>query len=227
MTPAERRVATVLLAGPTAGAACPPGVAPADFARALAEDVIDLVSDLAGVEPAVAVEPGGGAAARAMTWPGTAVIEVPADAGPIDVLTVLAATGPPSAGDTTAGPAAAASYALVVAADAPDLPGLVLAKPFSALTDADVAVVPADGGGLVVLAARLPVPGWLAATDVDLDTRDAMALLHAAAPRRRDLAVTPRWHRLRAPADLARLDPGLQGWDATRALLSGARPPPG
>jgi hypothetical protein len=32
---------------------------------------------------------------------------------------------------------------------------------------------------------------------------------------------TPEWRRLRGPADLATLDPALEGWDATRALLGG------
>ena len=45
--------------------------------------------------------------------------------------------------------------------------------------------------------------------------------LRDAAPRRALVAVTPAWHRLRGPADLARLDPALDGWDTTRALLGG------
>ncbi len=83
-----------------------------------------------------------------------------------------------------------------------------------------MAAGPAEGGGLVVLASRLPVPPWLALSGVDLDTPDAVRRLRAAAPRR-DLVVTPRWRRLRTPADIASLDPGLEGWEATRALLSG------
>ena len=41
-----RRAAALLLAGPPAARACPPGIAPAEFARALAEDVADLLADL-------------------------------------------------------------------------------------------------------------------------------------------------------------------------------------
>jgi hypothetical protein len=31
----------------------------------------------------------------------------------------------------------------------------------------------------------------------------------------------PGWHRLRTPDDLRLLDPGLEGWENTRALLEG------
>jgi hypothetical protein len=62
------------------------------------------------------------------------------------------------------------------------------------------------------------VPDWF--PDLDLDTAEPLAV-RAAAPRSGAVAVTPGWHRLRGPADLARLDPALEGWDATRALLGG------
>lgn len=66
---------------------------------------------------------------------------------------------------------------------------------------------------------RLPVPEWLPPLDLD---RTVPATVRAAAPRPGDLAVTPAWRRLRGPADLATLDPAVEGWEATRALLSGA-----
>ena len=83
-----------------------------------------------------------------------------------------------------------------------------------------MAAVPADGGGLVVLAARLPAPGWLP-DGITLDTPDAVDRVRGAAPSRRDFAVAASWRRLRTPGDLARLDPGLEGWETTRALLAG------
>ncbi len=98
----------------------------------------------------------------------------------------------------------------------------MIAKPFSALSSATVAVTPADGGGAVVLAGRLPVPGWLVAAGAGFDDRDLAERLQEAAPRRRDVRITPAWHRLRTPADVVRLDPGLEGWEATRALLEGS-----
>jgi hypothetical protein len=33
--------------------------------------------------------------------------------------------------------------------------------------------------------------------------------------------VAPAWRRLRGPDDLATLDPAVEGWDTTRALLGG------
>ena len=38
-----------------------------------------------------------------------------------------------------------------------------------------------------------------------------------ATPRGTDVAPAASWHRLRSPEDLGHLDPGLEGWDATRA----------
>ncbi|EWM67681.1 hypothetical protein MCBG_04814 [Micromonospora sp. M42] len=86
---------------------------------------------------------------------------------------------------------------------------------------------PAGGGGpgrgrrktgLLGVAARLPVPAWLPA--LDLDTT-APAEVRRAAPSPGDVAVTAGWRRMRGPADLAALDPAVEGWEATRALLSG------
>ena len=202
----NRRAVALLLAGPPAAGACPPGVAPDAFARALAEDVADLLADLPGLDPLVAAAPSRVADAEDVVWPGTPVLELPVVASPAAVLAALAERR--------------YAEAAVVAADAPDLPALLVAKPFSGLATASVAAVPAAGGGLVVLASRLPAPDWLPA-DIDLDTPDAVQRLRLAAPGRRDLAVTPGWRRLRSRADLDGLDPGLEGWEATRALLSG------
>jgi hypothetical protein len=200
-----RRAAVLVLAGPPAAGACPPGVAPAAFARALAEDIADLLVELPGLEPVVAAAADRVADAEEVVWPGTLVLETVLGT-PAEVFGGLAARG--------------YHQAALVAADAPDLPGLLVAKPFSRLTSASVAAVPADGGGLVVLAARLPAPAWLPA-GLTLDTADAVERLRAGAPSRRDFAVAPGWRRLRTPADLARLDPGLEGWETTRALLGG------
>ena len=151
-----RRAAALLLAGPPAARACPPGIAPAEFARALAEDVADLLAELPGLDPVVAAAPDRVADAEDVVWPGTPVLVT---AGrPVDVL--------------------------------------------------------------VALACRLPVPAWLP-VDVDLDEPYAVERLKAAAPSPGDVVLTPSWRRLRRREDLAALDPDLEGWEATRALLAG------
>jgi hypothetical protein len=198
-----RRAAALLLVGPPAARACPAGIAPDAFARALAEDVADLLSDLPGLDPVVAAAPDRVADAEDIVWPGTPVLEV-RTGRPVEVLSALAGQG--------------YDEAAVLVADAPDLPGLLVAKPFSALSGTQVAAAPAEGGGLIALAARLPVPVWVPA-DVDLDEPYAVERLRAAAPTPADLALTPAWRRLRRREDLAALDPDLEGWEATRALL--------
>ncbi|WP_328343201.1 hypothetical protein [Micromonospora sp. NBC_00421] len=198
-----RRVVVALL-GPVAWS--PPGIGLVDWRTALAEDVVDLLATLAEVETAVAVTPADRWLADAVRWPDTVVYEVPEP-------TVTAAL------------AALAGYdqAAVVAADAPDLPGLTLGKLLRPLTSRSVAVAPVEGGGaagLLGVASRLPVPDWLPVLDLDVA---GPADLRRAAPAPADVAVTPGWHRLRGPADLAALDPAVEGWEATRALLSGHR----
>lgn len=197
-----RRAAALLLADAPATGACPPGVDPGRFALALAEDVIDLLEQLAEVEVAIAYAPGRRAEAEQVRWPGMSLFELPAGGQVGAALGLLAAAG--------------YEVGAIVAPDVPDLPGLVLAKPLSALSSSPVAVTPAAGGGIAVLASRLPSPGWLPDVDFGADPEQ----LQLAAPRRRDLRISPSWHRLRTPADIARLDPQLEGWEATRALLS-------
>lgn len=194
-----RRVVVALLGATGWG---PPGIDLAAWRAALVEDVVDLIATLNEVEPAIAAVPADRVLAEAVAWPGMPIYEVPART----VNAVLAAT-------------AAAGYdqAAVIAADAPDLPALLLAKLLRPLTTRAVAVAP-GGAGLLGVAARLPAPDWL--PEIDLDAADA-ATVRAAAPRAADVAVTPSWRRLRGPADLATLDPAVEGWDVTRVLLGG------
>ncbi|MCX4470161.1 hypothetical protein OOK41_07565 [Micromonospora sp. NBC_01655] len=197
-----RRVVVALL-GPVAWA--PPGIDPVAWRAALAEDVVDLLATLQEVETAIAATPQDRSLAEAVVWPGMAVHEVPEATG----TAVLAAlTG--------------YDQAAVVAADAPDLPGLTVGKLLRPLTTRPVAVAPAEGPGpgLLGVASRLPVPGWL--PEVDLDVA-LPADVRRAAPQPGDVAVTAAWRRMRGPADLATLDPAVEGWEATRALLSGHR----
>lgn len=184
----------------------PPGTDPAAWRTALAEDVVDLIATLSEVQPAIAVTPADRPLAEAVAWPGTPVYEI--SAGTVNaVLAAAAADG--------------FDHAAVIAADAPDVPALILGKLLRPLASRTVAVAAAgpDGTGLFGIAARLPVPGWL--PEIDLDTT-AAAAVRAAAPRAAEVAVTAAWRRLRGPGDLVTLDPALEGWDATRALLSSA-----
>jgi hypothetical protein len=184
----------------------PPGVDPDHWRRALAEDVVDILATLAEVETGVAVTAADRSLADAVVWPTMRVYEV----SELTVPEVLAA-------------AVRDGYqqAAMITVDAPDLPAMLIGKLLRPLGSRPVAVAPASGGtgdaGLLGLAARLPAPDWL--PDVSLDDADP-ATLRRAAPHPGEVAVSQGWHRLAGPDDLARLDPALEGWEATRALLS-------
>jgi hypothetical protein len=203
-----RRAALVLL-DPGVSPMPPPGVSADSWRAALAEDVADLVGGLAGVEGGVVAAGAEAAWAAGLVWPGAPVFSV------ADVTALAAFDAAARAGH---------EEAAVLAPDAPDLPALHIGKLFRALGSHPVAVAPAADGGAVAVAVRLPVPDWVRGARPGLDEA-AVQRLRAAAPAPRDVAAAPSWHRLRIPADIRRLDPGLEGWDATRALLS-ATPAP-
>jgi hypothetical protein len=197
----------------------PPGIDPVAWRTALAEDLVDLLATLNEVEPAIAATAADRRLAAAIAWPGMPVYEVPA-ATPAAAFTAAAADG--------------YDQAAVLAADAPDLPGLLVGKLLRPLTTRTVAVAPATvltvpaadpptrpaggepGPGLLGVASRLPAPDWL--PDLDLD-HGSVAALRTAAPSRPQIATAPGWRRLRGLADLSTLDPAVAGWDATRTLL--------
>ncbi|HZX03835.1 DUF2064 domain-containing protein, partial [Kribbella sp.] len=110
-----------------------------------------------------------------------------------------------------------AAAVVAVSHDVPDLPGLLIGKLFRALSHADIAVTPAEDGSLAAIGVNLPIADWVLELAPTFDT--PLAELEAAKPRRHAVAIGPGWHRLQSNADLARLDPGLEGWDATRSLL--------
>lgn len=201
------RLAAVLAAGDRAAAA-PPGVEPEEFRLALIEDTYEVVAGMELMRAALAIHPVDRGAAESLVWPGTPVLELDPRRDPVpEAFAAMGAYG--------------AEQGVVVAPDAPDLPPLLLGKLFRALGRAQVALCPAAGGGLVAYAVRLPAPDWALGSGVDLDTPDAPARLRAAAPRPGSVRTGPGWHRLRTRDDLARLDPGLEGWETTRALLTG------
>jgi hypothetical protein len=198
----DRRVVVVVV--PAAGTWAPPGRDPDAWRLALAEDTYEVLAALDRVEVAVAVAGGDEttvAELSALTWPGTPTYAV--DAG----RPVLHAV-------ELAGPAAAV---VAVSHDVPDLPGLLIGKLFRALSTADIAVTPAEDGSLAAIGVKPPVADWVAEVAPTFDT--PLSDLEARKPRRHAVAIGPGWHRLQSNADLARLDPGLEGWDATRSLL--------
>lgn len=215
--PLGDRCAAVLPYDPSGPSAAPPGVDDAEFRLAMLEDVYEVAAGLEFVTAALVVDPDGPADAEAITWPGTPIVRDPAPAAAFAALHALGAR-----------------EAALIVPDAPDLPPLLLGKLFRALGSAPAAACQAAGGnGLVALAARLPLPAWLATvldapgTVLDgpgtvLDAPDALARLRAAAPRPGLVPQGPGWHRIRTPDDLRSLDPGLEGWDNTRALLEGS-----
>lgn len=198
----DRRV--VVLVVPAAGTWAPPGRSAEAWRLALAEDTYEVLAALDRVEVAVAVAGGADAdlaEVAALTWPGTPVYSVD-EARP--VLDAVEKVGP-------------AAAVVAVSHDVPDLPGLLIGKLFRALGAADLAVCPAEDGSLAAIGVRLPAADWVAEAAPGFDT--PLSALEGAKPRRHALALGPGWHRLRSAADLARLDPGLEGWDATRSLL--------
>jgi hypothetical protein len=197
---AARRRAAVVLARYDASRAAPPGVDSSAFAAACLLDSYEVVADLIGVTSGIA----GPASVAEMLWPGA--LHLPAD---ITVPTMARQLSE------------VADELVVLPADLPDLPGLVLAKLFKVLHRTDIAIAPERGrDGCAAIGLSLPVADWVPDDAFDLDD-NPFERLSAAAPRRSRCTLAPAWHRLRTPNDLRRLDPGLEGWEETRALLAG------
>src|SRR5204863_6204592 len=108
--------------------------------------------------------------AEEIAWPGMRIYEIPT-ATYLPVFSAAAADG--------------FDQAAVIAADAADVPGMILGKLLRPLETKAVAVAPGGpGNGLLGLATSLPAPSWLA--DHDLDTASA-ALLRRTAPHPGDV----------------------------------------
>jgi hypothetical protein len=196
---ARRRVAMVL-ARYDASRAAPEGLDPAVFASACLLDSYEVVADLTGVVSGIA----GPDSVADMLWPGDLHL-------PVDITVPTMASQLSDMADEL----------VVVPADLPDLPGLVLAKLFKVLHRTDIAIAPERGGdGCAALGMSLPLADWIPDDAFDLD-HNPFERLSTAAPRRSRYTLAPAWHRLRTPDDLGRLDPGLEGWEETRALLAG------
>jgi hypothetical protein len=196
----EDRLVAVLVT-PSIAKATPPGIDATEFLMAVAEDTYELVAGLDFVSPVLVTSVPG---MEEIVWPGTPVVEIPDLSGSALVEAAFAALP-------------YGRQAVLLSGDAPDLPPLLIGKLFRELGRAQIAICPAAEGGAVAIAAHLPYPGWASA---DFDDLDPIKTLRASAPGSRMVAKGPGWHRLRAPDDIRLLDPGLEGWDNTRALLS-------
>jgi hypothetical protein len=197
---ARRRVA-VVLARYDASSAAPDGVDPAAFAAACLLDSYEVVADLIGVRSGIA----GPQSVAEMLWPGA--LHLPTDISVPAMARQLSEE---------------ADELVVLPADLPDLPGLVLAKLFKVLHRTEIAIAPERSGtGCAAIGLSLPLADWIPEDAFDLD-KNPFTRLSAIAPRRSRCALSPAWHRLRTPTDVRRLDPGLEGWEETRALLAGS-----
>ncbi|MEU1732466.1 hypothetical protein [Streptosporangium sp. NPDC020145] len=199
----DRLVAVVVTSSMSAGA--PPGIDPGSFLTAVVEDTYELVSTLDFVTPVLVTSVPG---MEEVVWPGTPVLEIPELSGAPLVRAAF---------EVVSAAAPYAGQAVLLSGDAPDLPPLLIGKLFRALGSAGLAVCPAVEGGAVAIATRSPWPDW---AEIGFDDPEPVRTLRALAPASWRVATGPGWHRLRAPADVHRLDPGLEGWDNTRALLS-------
>jgi len=197
--PAARRRAAVVLACYDASGAAPQGIDPDAFAAACLIDTYEVVADLIDIRSGIA----GPASAAELLWPGALHF-------PVEM--TLPAIAHQLADEV--------DELVAVPADLPDLPGLVIAKLFKVLHRTDIAIAPEHGGpGCAAIGVSLPVADWIPDNAFDLD-QNPFPRLSAIAPRRSRCTLTPTWHRLRTPADVLRLDPGLEGWEETRALLA-------
>ena len=193
-----RRLA-VVLARHNSAAGAPPGIDPATFAAACLADSYEVVAGLTDVRSGIA----GPAKAGELLWPTDRLW--PANIALFDLAAEVSEE---------------IDELVVVPADVPDLPALVLAKVIRALQRADIVIAPERAGsGCVAIGVSVPRATWIP-FPLDLDSNPTTQL-QAAAPRRNRFAVAPEWHRLRTPTAVERLDPGLEGWEETRALLSG------
>ncbi|HEY5822624.1 MAG TPA: hypothetical protein VIT20_11650 [Propionibacteriaceae bacterium] len=190
-----RRVALVL-ARYSAGGGTPPGIDRDTFARTCLADTYEVLADLVGVTAGIV----GPAETQDLLWgDGLWRPDQP-------VLTLAASL------------AADFDELVCVTADVPDLPGLVLAKMFKVLHRVDLTFAPArNGPGCAAVGLALPAAAWVPEPDLDA-SRDALV---AAAPSRNRCVLSPDWHRLQTAEAVNRLDPRLEGWEETRALLSG------
>lgn len=227
-----RRLALVLVPPGGVVGEPPPGIDPTRWSRALIEDSYEVLADLARTGSGFVGTAADLAALDELSWPDTVLVELPrgqagsGDDGADPVAGAVEAVEPVGAVEAVGAVGAVeavgdrADVVVLLSPDAPDLPGLHVGKVFQALEQADLAWVPVADGGVAVLGFALPLADWVRRARPGFDGTPLDWL--AAAPDRHRAVAAPGWHRLRHPGDLRHLDPGLSGWETTRALLSGS-----
>jgi glycosyltransferase A (GT-A) superfamily protein (DUF2064 family) len=203
MSPTPVRRVVVALAVAAGDAPPRAGLSGERLAAALLADAVDNAETLAAAEIAVLCSP-----AQAAGVAETAAIDT----------TVWSSQTPTAAEAAARADADGAQQVVVVASDAPHLPGLLVGKLFRPLGRAEVSICPDPRGFAVAIGMRLPAPEWIG--DVDLDDPAIVDTVLERAPRRAMVRTTPGWRRLREPADFAALEGGVEGADLTRALLA-------
>ncbi|MCP9983238.1 hypothetical protein [Actinomadura madurae] len=209
--PTARFAAVFARPAPEGARPVPPGIDPEEFRLALLEDTYEVVAGLELVTSALVLDPPDQPDAEAVTWPGTPILRESSPAGAFAALHALGA-----------------GAAALVAPDAPDLPPLLIGKLFRALGSAPAAACRAEGAlprGPLPGRPRSPPPAARMAGHRPAGRRPRHPRRAHPSPRRRPrpglVPQGPAWHRLRTLDDLRLLDPGLEGWENTRALLEG------
>ena len=161
--PAARRRVAVVLARYDASAATPEGIESEAFAAACLLDSYEVLADLIEVRSGIA----GPTSVADLLWPGA--MHLPPDITVPTMARLLSEE---------------ADELVVVPADVPDLPGLVLAKLFKVLHRTDIAIAPERiGTGCVALGMSLPLADWIPEDAFDLDQNPFTRLI-TIAPRR-------------------------------------------
>ena len=196
-----RRRLALVLAAHSAEAAAPAGIEPAAFARACLADAYEVLADLTVVRSGIA----GPDWIADLLWPGA--LQLPAA---------------DSIGELAAGLAEEFDDLVVVPADVPDLPGLVLAKIFRVLPRVDLAIAPRGGRRRVRGARDVPAARGLArarsAGPRPQPARPVAGRSGAAVPLGAGAGLAPVAHSGR-PAS-ARPRPGGLGGDPRAARLA-------
>jgi uncharacterized protein len=194
------KVLTIMARRPEAGVAktrlCPP-LTPTQAAQlydGLLRDTLALISDLPGIEPAIAYAPADAGGFFAALAPG------------VQLIAQRGATLSERLANVSAELFAGGAQAIgLMSSDSPSVPREVLIDAFAGLQEPhDLALGPADDGGYYLAALRRHVPQLY--LDVTMSTPQVLQdTLQAAARLGLRSRLLPRWYDIDGPADLEKL----------------------